>query len=67
MAREDSMWRGPLDELIETLETTLPVATKHDRYELLPRFDDFVMVCTPLSYGSAEDRERIQRDPRITG
>ena len=57
------MWRDPLDELIETLETTLPVATKHDRYELLPRFQDLVMVLTPLIYGSEEDRERIQTDP----
>lgn len=57
------MWRDPLDELIDTLETALPVATKHDRYELLPRLVDLQTVASAILFGTDDARERRQAGP----
>jgi hypothetical protein len=58
-----ALWRDPLDELIESLETTLPADNSNGPYELLPRIEELQKVLPPLLYGSAEAREQIERDP----
>jgi hypothetical protein len=55
------MWRDPLDELIDMIETALPADT--NRHELLPRLADLQMVMSPILFGSEKDRERIEADP----
>jgi hypothetical protein len=57
------MWRDPLDELIDMVETALPADTHTNRHELLPRLADLQMVISPILFGSDKDRERTQADP----
>jgi hypothetical protein len=57
------MWRDPLDELIDMIETALPAVTNANRHELLPRLADLQMVISPILFGSDKDRERTQADP----
>jgi hypothetical protein len=57
------MWRDPLDELIDTLESTLPAVTDHHPYELLPRIEELQMVTAPILFGTPEARRRIEQTP----
>src|SRR5262252_3197147 len=57
------MWRDPLDELIETLESTMPSSTSQQPYELLPRIEELQMVIAPILFGTPEDQRRIEQTP----
>jgi hypothetical protein len=61
MAVGVSMWRDPLDELIEDLEHALPSAPA--RYQFLPRLEDLQAVISPILFGTEEEQERLLADP----
>jgi hypothetical protein len=63
MDREGSMWRDPLDELIESLEATLPPSSGGGPYKILPDIADLEKVINPFLFGSIEDQRRIEKDP----
>jgi hypothetical protein len=64
MAEEEtSMWRDPMDDLIEQLEAAVP-AKREFALDLAPLEELQEAVCLTL-YGSAKDQARVHTDPRF--
>lgn len=57
-------WRDPLEELIEDLEGTLPPETYALGDQVGPR-EGLELYVQAVSYGSAEEIARVERDPRV--
>ena len=57
------LWRDPLDELIESLETNLLPDTSQRGDENLPRLVDLQMVTKAIVFGTDEDRYRMRQTP----
>jgi hypothetical protein len=60
MAEEDSMWRDPLDDLIEELEqipSAQPIRSPQQSYAQFIRYTDLIL------YGSADAKRRLKRQP----
>lgn len=56
------MWRDPLEELIDTLETALP-AISPNPHEVLPRLEDLQIVMSPFLFGTADAQARMEASP----
>ena len=59
------MWRDPLDDLIDQLETSVPTPPVRGG-EILPTFVDLQWAVAPLIWGCSEERLALHHaDPRF--
>ena len=60
-----TLWRDPLDELIEQLEATLPARATQPSFELPPPFEDYVFFGDIVLHGSPEEKAGLATNPRF--